>query len=418
MISRIIKRVAGLSAFMLAVSVIAFAQSGPIEGNVKVKGEDGKLKPVPDAVVEIHRTDIRGRWEIKTDKQGHFVRLGMPLAATYLLIVSGPGIRPQWVNNVRLTQVPSVEIEVQPGDGSRMTLEEVQAQIAAARKGGSAAQPTISAADRAKLEAAGKDREAKIKESQELQATFDQLRGRFNQGVELAKANNDAAAITEFEAAATVDPTKHAAMAELAYKANASLSEAHYRIGVDLFNQKKKAEAKPHFENAIQSISKSISIASTSTDATASNDLITYYNILAKNALLLVEHFGVADRVDEVMKGLDKAESLDAANKNKWGVYRGNILRFAGRTDEAIASYKKVLAADPNNLDAIYNLGLTLLASQEREQLQESANALADFVSKAPPSDDRVANAKSTVEVLRTQFKIEAEKPAKRRGKP
>ena len=40
MISRIIKRVAGLSAFMLAVSVIAFAQSGQMEGNVKIKGED------------------------------------------------------------------------------------------------------------------------------------------------------------------------------------------------------------------------------------------------------------------------------------------------------------------------------------------------------------------------------------------
>jgi tetratricopeptide (TPR) repeat protein len=98
---------------------------------------------------------------------------------------------------------------------------------------------------------------------------------------------------------------------------------------------------------------------------------------------------------------------------------RGDMYRSAGRTDDAVAAYKKALAADPNNFDALYGLGLTLIASTERAQIQEGANTLADFVAKAPPTDKRVPIVKDALEGVKNAYKVEAEKPAPtRRKKP
>jgi tetratricopeptide (TPR) repeat protein len=163
-------------------------------------------------------------------------------------------------------------------------------------------------------------------------------------------------------------------------------------------------------------------VASTATeDPTVTADLITYYSILDKNAQILVENYNQANLVDATVKDLEKAEALDAANKNKWGVLKADLYRSGGRTDEAVAAYKKVLAADPNYADAIYGLGLSLIGSSERAQIQEGANALAEFLAKAPASDKRVPIVKSSLEELKNGLKIEAEKPAapaKGRKKP
>ena len=361
MFSKILRRVAGLSASLAILATIAFAQTTQIEGTVRLKAEDGTMKPVPNAVIDIYRTDIKGKWDVKTDKDGHYVRLGMPVAGTFLVVVSGPGIEPTWVNGVRLLTGDPVDVVVRPGDGTRLTLEQVQTLMNQQKGGAASAQPTISAADKAKIEMSKKEYEAKKKEAEELQSNFDTLRTRYNQGVELMKTNQYQAAMSEFEAAAGGDPGKHAAFAELTYRANANLAEAHYQIGVDLFNQKKRDEAKPHFEKAIAAVNKAITVATSSTEPAAPTDLIVYYNILAKNAALLVEYYGVSNIVDDTLKTIEKAEAIDTANKGKWGVTRANMLRFSGRTDEAIAAYKAILAAEPNNIDAIYNMGLTLL---------------------------------------------------------
>jgi tetratricopeptide (TPR) repeat protein len=424
MFSTILKRTACLAALLIILAAVAGAQSSQIEGTVKVKAADGTLKPVAGALVDIYRLDVKGRWDVKTDKSGHFVRLGLPIQGTYLFVVSGPGIQPTWLNNIRISQVPTVDLVANEGDGSTMTLDQVQALI---KGGGAAQQPAGGKAapttDRAKLEAEKKEYEAKLKEGQALQANFDTARNHYNAGIELTKGTppNYAAALSEFEAATAIDPGKHAAMAELAYKANANLAESHYQVGVDLFNKKDREGAKPHFEKAVEASNKAIAIASTSSEANpnVNNDLLIYYNILAKNSQLLVEFYGAANLVDDTAKSLDKAASIDATNKNKWGVAKADLYRAAGRTDDAVAAYKAVIAADPNNADALYGLGLTLIASSERAQIQEGADTLALFASKAPATDKRVPIVKEALEGVKNAYKIEAEKPSsKGRRKP
>lgn len=411
----------GIAIIFLA-SVVS-AQTGTVEGTVKVKAEDGSTKPVAGALVDIYRTDIKGHWDVKTDKSGHYVRLGIPLTGDYIFVASGPGMTPTWVTGVRITQAPTVDIVAELGDGHTLTLEQVlQARSGQKSGGGGTSPPSLSAADRAKIEAAQKEQASKNKEAQEIQSGFDQARTHYNSGVELMKANNFQNALSEFELASTVDPSKHAAMKLLAYKANANLAETHYQLGVDLFNKKQRPEAKAHFEAAVASVKKALALASNDTaenNPSLNSDMVVYYNILGKNVMLLVEYYGAADIVDATVKELDKAEALDTVNKNKWGAMKADLYRSAGRTDEAVAAYKKALAADANNFDALYGLGLTLIASSERTQIQEGANTLAEFLTKAPATDKRVPIVKSSLEELKNGLKIEAEKPApSRRKKP
>lgn len=424
MYASILKRVTALLALCLISATSAIAQTGTVEGTVRVN-ENGVKKGVPNAIIDIYRTDIKGRWQVKADKTGHYVMLGLPLVGHFTFITSGPNIQPTYLTGVRITQSPVVDINVEPGDGSTMTLEQVQAaqKGAASAPGGKPVAPAISSADRAKAEQARKEFEKQKKEGEALQASFDQARIHFNTGVELTKATppNYEAALSEFEQASAVDPGKHTAMLLLAYRANANLAEAHYQIGVDLFNQKKREEAKPHFQKAVAAANTAITAASKDTvqnNPNLNNDLVIYYNILAKNAMLLVQHFGAADTVDPTAKSLDTAASLDPTNKNKWGVQKGDLYFAAGRTDDAVVAYKAVLAADPVNIDALYGLGLTLVAGTEKAQIQEGANTLADFVSKAPPTDKRVAIVKEALEGVRNAYKVEAEKPARRAKRP
>lgn len=409
MISRL---VIGLGALLMPV--VASAQVGTLEGSVKLKTPQG-LKPVSGAIVDIYRLDIKGHWETKTDKSGNFVYLGLPLVGTYLIVASGPGLQPTWVNNVRLTQNPVVNIECEPGDGTRLTLEQIKSFMEGGKR-----QPQPSQEERAKLEAAQKEEAARRKEREELQAKLDQAINSFNQGIKLRNAKNYEAALSEFEAAASVDYTKDPAFVEVAHKANALVAETRYQIGADLFNQRKRTEAKPYFEEAVKAIKRAIAIApADQKNPNLKNDLLVYYDILAKNAKVLIEYYNATDLVDDAVKEFNKAAELDPTNKNKWEVVKADLYRLAFRLDEAVAGYKAVLASDPNNIDALYGIGLALLSSTEKEKLQESANYLSEFVNKAPANDSRVPNAKETIEALKRQFSIEAEKPATRRkGRP
>ena len=422
-------RAAGLAAAVALLSTVVLAQTSQVEGTVKLKGADGSAKPAAGVLIDIYRIDIKGHYDVKTDKNGHFVRLGLPIQGTYLFVFSGPGATPTWMNNVRIAQMPVVDTTLDPGDGRTLTFEEIQKQIAQQKTGGGGgggagapAPKAISPADKAKLEAAQKEMEANAKEGKELQSSFDAAVKHFNEGVKLKAASNYEAALSEFEESTKLDPGKNKNFIEIGHRANAQVAETHYQIGADKFNKKDRDGAKPHFEQAVTSINKAIAVASTATDdPTVTADLITYYSILDKNAQILVENYGQASLVDATVKDLDKAETIDAANKNKWGVLKADLYRSGGRTDEAVAAYKKVLAADPNYADAIYGLGLSLIGSSERAQIQEGANALAEFLAKAPATDKRVPIVKSSLEELKNGLKIEAEKPAapaKGRKKP
>src|SRR5205807_10640639 len=144
-------------------------QNGRIEGTVKGKGADGKVVPVEGATVDIIRTDIKGNWTVKTNAKGDFVNLGIPFSGTYTLIFSAPGWAPNYMADVKPERPPRVEIELTPGDGRRITYDELTAALKARN--------TASAKD---------DAEAKKRadESRKANENFDAMKNTFEEGFE------------------------------------------------------------------------------------------------------------------------------------------------------------------------------------------------------------------------------------------
>src|SRR5215475_10153425 len=70
----------------LLFSALGWAQTAAFEGTVK--GPDGKV--VQGAVVKIERQDVKGNYNVKTDKKGHYFYGGLPLG-NYKITVNVDG---------------------------------------------------------------------------------------------------------------------------------------------------------------------------------------------------------------------------------------------------------------------------------------------------------------------------------------
>ncbi len=86
----------------LSAGLSAFAQTAPVRGRVELKKADGTTEKVAKAVVDVYRTDTKGKLPSgKTEKDGTFGFAGLTLGQTYALAVSAPGIKPEIYPNVR-----------------------------------------------------------------------------------------------------------------------------------------------------------------------------------------------------------------------------------------------------------------------------------------------------------------------------
>jgi hypothetical protein len=92
-------RILAACAITLVLACVAFAQSGTsyLEGNVK--GVDGK--PLQGAVIKLERTDGQAKYELKTDKKGHWAQAGIALGGVFTVTVSVDGKVADTKHNVK-----------------------------------------------------------------------------------------------------------------------------------------------------------------------------------------------------------------------------------------------------------------------------------------------------------------------------
>jgi cytochrome c-type biogenesis protein CcmH/NrfG len=69
----------------------------------------------------------------------------------------------------------------------------------------------------------------------------------------------------------------------------------------------------------------------------------------------------------------------------------------AGVAEKAVASFQDILKGDPENIEALYGLGLAYV---NVGKFQDAANTLQQFADKAPATDSRVAEAKTVIKDL------------------
>jgi tetratricopeptide (TPR) repeat protein len=163
----------------------------------------------------------------------------------------------------------------------------------------------------------------------------------YNRGIDLLKAKKYQEAVAEFEQSANADPKLGSMQDWFIYMSNAHIAEAHYQIGVDLHNQKKSAEAGKHFYAADAAVKKAIAVVSqASTNYLATPDIrqrhrekqLFCYAIFAKNVKILIGFYGDSGRLDEALKLVTEAETLDG-NKEKWRVLKVELNRLLGRSN-------------------------------------------------------------------------------------
>ena len=209
MIGRYIYGALAVAILVASVSLTAFAQVGELRGHVWIQQADGQKVPLADAQIDVFRTDMSAKYNTKTNKKGEFVFAGLPFVGTYVVAASHPTAAPGWMPGVKAGRDIPVEITVTPGDGKRLTLEEIKAAGGGSTTPVSGGAPEKeSAADKAKREELMKKNaeiesgNKKITEANEVIArTFKTGNEALNAAGLASKAQNSDEAVQKYTAA-------------------------------------------------------------------------------------------------------------------------------------------------------------------------------------------------------------------------
>lgn len=407
-----------LSAFLVS-ALIAFAaltvsaQVGRLEGDI-IKADT--KEPITNAEVLIERTDIKGSYKASIDKKGHFLHAGVPLTGTYTILVSAPGCEPQFLTGIRAINSEPLKIELRPGDGRKLTIADVRGIQANAPKGG---QQQMSAADAKKAEEEYNKKRAEVEsKNKKMMEEHESMKKFFDQGQQLAANKDYSGAITAYNEAGKLDPEQQAIWANLAL--------ALYNRGVTYYNEStkdmaKRDPAKQDFNDSVTAIGKAIALVEPQLSdpakaPQAKKQKAQYVKIKADAEGLLAKRLGVMDMVEPAVKDYREAGELaeTPADKVKFQLAAAEVYFDSGKAEEAVAAYSAIIEANPDNLDAIYKLGL---AYASVAKFQESANTFQKFLDKAPENDGRVPEVKAVLKDLIVGNNLQPPKsePANRR---
>lgn len=312
-----LRNLALTTAGMIFCAFSAFAQTATLEGNVK--GEDGK--PLQGAIVKIDRTDIKGHYQVKTDKKGRYLHAGLPYG-TYDITVAVNGQDKDGAKGVKLPLPMDTPVD--------FDLSKSAAAAAAGQQQAAASQDAtrgLTAAQKAEQEKALKEREEAMKKNKELNDAF-------NAGIAASQAKQWDQAIASFNKASELDPKQHVVWAQLA-EAEMNFAET-----------KKGPEADAEMQKALDAYQKAIELKA---------DDPGYHN---NYALALAR----AKKYPEAEAELNKASTLDPPNAGRYYYNLGALLVNAGQNEPAGDAFKKAIAADPNYAEAQYQYGVYLLS--------------------------------------------------------
>lgn len=407
---------------VFSAAIVTSAQVGELHGHVFMQQADGTKVPLADAMIDVYRTDISSKYNTKTNKKGEWIFAGIPYIGTYTVAVSHPTAQPTWQPNVKAGRDVDVVLNVSPGDGKRLTLDEIKALGASS---GAAVGGSESAADRAKREEAMRKNaeiEARNKKIEETNVVVERT---FNAGNAALGLKNYDEAISQYDAGLAADPEQPMILANKSVALKAR-GVQKYNAGITAKDDAEKKtsldSAKADFKAAADAMTKSVElIKSQPVPADA-----VQYNI---NKL-----FAYANRADAMRLFVTKVDqSQAAAGKTAYEEYMAietdpvkkskaqhdlaQMLFDANSFEDSLAEYRKILEVTPDDTDALVKSGMLLfnigaMENNNKAKYQEAANYLQQFVDKAPDTDKFKADAKAILEELKNQQNVKAEKTA------
>ncbi len=371
-------------AALLIFASSVFAQVSSLEGDVK--GEDGA--PLKGALVKIDRKDIKGHYQVKSDKKGHYFHTGLPLG-TYKLVVEVDGKDVDSVDNVRTKLGDSTVI-----DFDLQKTRQKQQSLAKAAESGTLTKEQardMSPEEKAKLEKAVKEREQALSKNKALNDAF-------NQGMTAMQGKQWDAAIEAFSKANEMDPKQNVIWAQLA--------EAYVQSSAT----KTGAEQQAAMSKGLDAFTKALEIKPD--DAAYHNN---YALALAKDK-----------KFPEAQAELAKAAQLDPPNAGKYFYNLGALLVNTGQSEPAGQAFKKAIDLDPNYADAQYQYGMYLLGKAQVTPegkvipAEGTKEALEKYLQLKPngPFADSAKGALTTIEsTLTTKYENPAAAKDAKKGK-
>lgn len=404
-------RLMGLSLIiMLASAVTALAQVGRIEGKVVGKQADGQTVPVVGAQVDIIRTDIKGNYTVKTDKKGEYIHAGVPYVGTYTITVSAPGWAPSFATGVRPERPPRQDFELVPGDGRRLTIEDVNKYVASSGGPGAGA-PGAPAVDPKALEEA-KKREDEARKASE---NFEQMKLHFENGNKLFNEKNFEGAANEYKQAAALDATQDSIFN--------NLSAALNQVAVAKFNSGARDAAQPLFKEAADAGRKATQLKP---------ENIAYHESLAGILAILGARFGDPEAMAEAAVEYGKVAQAQEAVGNKEAASMayaklGDSLYDGGKLEESKAAFEKALVLTPTNARALLGQVKVLVADPNadantfREAItmsKKAKDAAKPNSAEAKTAEDMVRDLEATIAAMEESQKANESNKGGRRKRP
>lgn len=313
-----LKNLALLAGALVVFSGAALAQVGAVEG--VVTGVDGQ--PAKGAVVVFDRIDIKGHYEVKTDKKGHYGHYGLPLGKFNMSVMVDGKV----MDKLNGLQIHSGDPQIENFDLKKTAEQSHQLSEAAANGTLTKDQERgMSAADKAAFEKENKEREAALAKNKALSDSF-------SAGKAALDAKNYDEAITQFNKAAEIDATQPAIFSQLA--------NAYEGAAVA-----KPTEAAALRDKEFDAWQKAIALSP--------NEAAFHNNY----ALAL----GRAKKIPESQAEIEKAAQLDPPGAGKYYYNLGAMLTNSGQNDAACEAFKKAIGTDANYADAQYQYGVCLV---------------------------------------------------------
>jgi len=444
MISKYIYGALAVAVLMAAASLTTFAQVGELRGHVYMKQADGQTVPLADAQIDVFRTDMTAKYQTKTNKKGEFVFAGLPFTGTYTVAASHPTAAPNFQPGVKAGREIPCEITVTPGDGKRLTLEDIKAA-----GGGSASPPSgasaPSAADKAKAEELAK-KNAEIEASNKKITEANEVISRtFKAGNEALSAaglaskerKSDEAiqkysdAVSQYDQGLAADPEQPAILTNKAVALKGrGVERFNAAITSKSLDDAGKAaalqQAKDDFKAAADASGKAATMLKSQTAPTDMNE-VTRFNANKYAALLTYAESmrlfvtkadqSQADAGEAAFKDYIAVE-MDPAKKAKAQLDMAQMLLDAGAADKALTQFKAILETSPESPEANLGAGLAVYATGDKAKFQEAANYLQKFVEVAPDSNPMKADAKAILMELKNTENVTPEKTSRPPRKP
>lgn len=414
------------AALFLVSGITVSAQYAQISGRVELTKADGTKVPVAGALIEVFRMDQKAKLPTdKTDKKGNFAFAGVALGGRYVLAVSGAGIAPAIYPNVA-PGMDSIVIAVNEGDGKRRTEEEVKQALSSRTNTNTTQTTTVSTDDKKREEEIKKQNEKILAEQERVKNSNEIAQKSLVEGNKALDELNYDLAITKFEEGYNTNPT-FVPRATI-FLGNLAVTyirraEANYKT-LKTDNKASVMElVKNDSQKAAEKTEKVLEILKTATPADENQRIEFATRKFAalknrKNAYYLMIRTG-ADRTKGKEAIIAYEEYLtaetDVAEKTKTQLVFADVLLDVQENERAVTEYEKILAINPNNIEALAGAGFAMVNvaygnGEDKAKFQLAANYLQKFFDAAPTTHPRKEDAKLTLAQIKTDYKITPKK--------